>query len=564
MNNIFIFLISFYFCLFSTLGYGNLFYKICYPQNTIKQSDLIYIGFFGLAFLTLISMVSSIFVPHNFYHNLGIHFVGIIYFLFSKFDKKKDFIKYIFLISIFLISLLLISKTNDDFSYYHLPFTKYLTENKIIFGMGHLNHGYNLLSSLFFLNSTFYLPFVDLYSFHFSLLFFLIFFNFFLIYEIFSSKNNVSTYLYFFAFVFFNLSFNRIAEYGTDKTGQLLIVLVVIKLFQIVCIDIKNRENQETKILFLLPLIAYCISLKTYFLPYAILSLIIFIINSDLKKSLKIIFYSKSFLFSLLILIFSFIHNFISTGCFVSPLSFTCLSESITWNRNIEDIKNLSIWLEQWAKAGAGPNFRVENVQIYIENFNWISTWIDKYFLGKFSDQILILLSSYLVIFIFFKKFKNKNKNKIINNKILYFYLLLLVIFFVWFSNHPTLRYGGYAIVFLIISFPISIFFEKFEEKNFFNKNFKYFIIFIVLVLNLKNIDRIIDEFDRSDKYKFINFPFFAIENKKFITHEFPSGLNLYSAHHCWATPTPCGNISENIIVKKKNSYFFIQNNKLN
>ncbi len=566
MNNILIFLISFYFCLFSTIGYGNLFYKICFSKNIIKQSDLIYIGFFGLAFLTFISMVSSIFVAHNFYHNLGIHLFGIIFFLFSKFEKKKIFIKNIFLISVFLMTLLLISKTNDDLSYYHLPFTKYLTENKIIFGMGHLNHGYNLLSSLFFLNSTFYLPFVDLYSFHFSLLFFLIFFNFFLIYEIFEGKNEISTYLYFFAFVFFNLSFNRIAEYGTDKAGQLLIVILILKLFQIICIDIKKVENKESKILFLLPLIAYCISLKTYFLPYVILSLIIFIINNDLKKSFKIIFYSKSFLFSFLILIFIFIHNFISTGCFISPLSFTCLSESISWNRNIEDIERLSVWLEQWAKAGAGPNFRVENVQMYINNFNWIPTWIDKYFLGKFSDQILILFSSYLAIFIFFKKFKNKNKNKnkIINKKILYFYSLLLIIFFVWFSNHPTLRYGGYAIVFLIISIPISIFFEKFEERNFFNRNFKYFIFFVILVLNVKNIDRINGEFDRSDKYKYSNFPFYAIEDKKFILYEFTSGLNLYSAHHCWATPTPCGNIGENITVKEKNGYFFIQNNKLN
>ena len=560
MNDILIFLISFYFCLFSTLGYGNLFYKICYSKNVIKKSDLIYIGFFGLAFLTIISMISSIFVAHNFYHNLGIHFFGLTFFLFSKFESKKNFIKNIFYISFFLMTLLVISKTNDDLSYYHLPFTKYLTENKIIFGMGHLNHGYNLLSSLFFLNSLFYLPFIDLYSFHFSMLFFLIFFNFFLIYEIFSNKKGIITYLYFFAFLFFNISFNRIAEYGTDKAGQLLIVLVILKLFQIICIDIKKKDNQESKILFLLPLVAYCISLKTYFLPYIILSLIIFIINSDLKKSFKIIFYSKSFLFSFLILILIFTHHFISTGCFISPLSFTCLNESIIWNRNIDDIKNLSIWLEQWAKAGAGPNFRVENVQIYIANFNWISNWIDMYFVGKFTDQILILFSSYFLIFIFFKKFKYNNKNKIINKKILYFYSLLLIIFIIWFFNHPTLRYGGYAIVFLIISIPISIFFEKFIEKDFFKRNFKYFIVFVILVLNLKNINRIVDEFDRSDKN--VNFPFYFIKNKKFISYEFENGLNLYSAHHCWATPTPCGQISENVIVLKRNGYFFIQSNK--
>ena len=114
MNDILIFLISFYFCLFSTLGYGNLFYKICYPKNTIKKNDLIYIGFFGLAFLTTISMISSIFVAHNFYHNLGIHFFGLTFFLFSKFEDKKNFIKNIFYISVFLMTLLVISKTNDE------------------------------------------------------------------------------------------------------------------------------------------------------------------------------------------------------------------------------------------------------------------------------------------------------------------------------------------------------------------------------------------------------------------------------------------------------------------
>ena len=78
----------------------------------------------------------------------------------------------IFFISVVLFSSLLISKTHDDFSYYHFPFTKYLTEQKIIFGMSILGHGYKLLSSLFFLNSSFYLPYIEYFSFHFSMLFF--------------------------------------------------------------------------------------------------------------------------------------------------------------------------------------------------------------------------------------------------------------------------------------------------------------------------------------------------------------------------------------------------------
>ena len=81
--------------------------------------------------------------------------IGLFYFLINVFKKDKKYLKYIFLISLFTISALIISKTNDDLSYYHLPFTKYITEHKIIFGMGHLNHGYNLLSSIFYLNSIF-------------------------------------------------------------------------------------------------------------------------------------------------------------------------------------------------------------------------------------------------------------------------------------------------------------------------------------------------------------------------------------------------------------------------
>ena len=122
----------------------------------------------------------------------------------------------------------------------------------------------------FFLNSTFYLPFINFFSFHFSLIFFFnFFFNFFVIREILSIKNNeITKYLYLFAFVFFNLSFNRLAEYGTDKAGQLLVVILIIKLLYYLNLN-KNKFNLN--ILFLIPLFGYCISLKTYFLSYLIL-----------------------------------------------------------------------------------------------------------------------------------------------------------------------------------------------------------------------------------------------------------------------------------------------------
>jgi hypothetical protein len=129
-----------------------LFLAIFFKGNVLSYKYTnIYIGFFGLTLITFISYLTNIFFAHNFAHNIILHSVGIFCFL-SYFEKKYlKFYRAIFLISIFVVISLFISKSNDDFPYYHLTFTKYLVENKLIFGIGNIDHGYNLISSIFFL-----------------------------------------------------------------------------------------------------------------------------------------------------------------------------------------------------------------------------------------------------------------------------------------------------------------------------------------------------------------------------------------------------------------------------
>jgi len=557
MQNLLIFFLSFYFLLISIIGYGKLFENLCFGEFNTKDDNLIYTGFYGLMFVTLISLTTSYIIPHNFYHNLILHGFGFFYLFFNYNKKDRNYLKYIFYISLFTASALIISKTNDDFSYYHFPFTKYLTEQKIIFGMGNLNLGFNLLSSLFFLNSTFYLPFINFFSFHFSLLYFLIFFNYFLLKEIFTKTNDkVIKYLYLFSFIFFNLSFNRIAEYGTDKAGQLLITILTIKLFKIVCFD--KKKNSLKNILYLLPLFGFCITLKTYFLPYILLSLILLFINNQIRKNFTFVLFSKSFLFSLFLLSLIFSHHFISTGCLISPIALTCFGDYTTWGREINDIKNLSIWLEQWAKAGAGLGYRINDPLLYIQNLNWLGNWIDKYFLGKFTDQIGILFSCYIIVIFLFIKLKFNKSNYRNMNKIVLFYSLLLIVFTVWFLKHPTLRYGGYSIFFLTMSLPIAFIFSFFVERNNLNKKMSFLIIIVVIIFNIKNFNRINNEFKRNDIFKFSNFPFFAIKNTEFTKTKFDSGLTIYKQTngHCWGIPSPCGLAKD---VDKKGGYYFIQ-----
>ena len=136
MTDLLIFFSFFFILLISVIGYGILFQNICFGQiKSLKEQNAIYLGFYGLFFLTFISITTSLFVSHNHIHNIFLHLIGILYFVFVNVKEKKNFIKIIFLISLVLISALLISKTHDDFSYYHLPFTKYLTEHKVIFAM---------------------------------------------------------------------------------------------------------------------------------------------------------------------------------------------------------------------------------------------------------------------------------------------------------------------------------------------------------------------------------------------------------------------------------------------
>ena len=559
MSNIVIFFLSFYILLISVIGYGILFQKLCFGSiKDMNDQKVVYTGFYGLFLLTFISLITSFFLAHNFTHNILLHSIGIFLFIFLEVKNKKNYLQIILLISLIIFSALLISKTHDDFSYYHLTFTKYLTEQKVIFGMGILGHGYKLISSLFFLNSTFYLPFIEYFSFHFSLLFFLIFFNFFIFKEIVSKyTHEVIKILYIFAFSFFNLSFTRIAEYGTDKAGQLLIVILTIKLFHYTCFD--KTKTKLYNILFLIPLLGFCITLKTYFLSYILLGLVIFFLDEKIIKNFTSIFTSRSFFILFISLSIYFIHHFISTGCLISPLSYTCFGDNLYWADNSKYYKEISLWLEQWAKAGAGPNFRVDDPLEYIQNFNWVSHWIEKYFVGKFLEQLGLLLAVFLVIFLLFKNFKLKNKLLILNKKTLCFYLIILTIFFIWFTKHPSLRYGGYSIVFLTLSIPMAIMIQCVKNRNNFRDKFKFFVIFIIIIFNLKNITRIDNEFKRTDLYKFDNFPFFAIPEKKFIFEKTSSGLTIYKTiGHCWNTPTPCIGSHSKINVKKNNGYYFI------
>ena len=124
----------------------------------------------------------------------------------------------------------LISKTNEDFPYYHLPNSLQFSQQKLQFGIGNLNHGFKHITSLFMLNSLYYFPFVKYYLFNITNLLFQIFFVCFLITEIInknSSITNFSKNFLILTLILFLVKFSRLAEYGADISGQILVFLAI-------------------------------------------------------------------------------------------------------------------------------------------------------------------------------------------------------------------------------------------------------------------------------------------------------------------------------------------------
>ena len=96
---------------------------------------------------------------------------------------KNKFVKMapIFITIIFV----LVAKNHDDFPYYHFPYIHLLTQDSHHVGLGLLNNGFRNQSSLFFFNSLFYLPKIDIYFYHIGAVFFLGFTNLFFLKNIF-------------------------------------------------------------------------------------------------------------------------------------------------------------------------------------------------------------------------------------------------------------------------------------------------------------------------------------------------------------------------------------------
>ena len=500
------FIIIYFVLTISIIGYGLIFSKNFTSYNNFKYENISigYIGIFGIFFSIIISYLSNFFFSHNNIHNLIFIFFGIIFFLSFFNDLKKKLISNYFLFS-YIISLfaILYFKSHDDFSYYHFSLINNITENKIEFGISHFEIAFNHVSSLFYFHSLFKTLFTDSYYYQIGQMSIVIFVNTIILENIFkknfSKSLNISFFLSIFLLIFINIFFYRLAEHGTDRSAQILFFLAFILVINLI------EENREKKNIFELLIIIFSliISIKSFYILYSVLFLLIYFKFFKVKDSFKVFSIFPVAYFGLLIICLMIISNISASGCILYPISSTCFN-SFFWGYGKDEVVSAMQWYEIWSKAGATPNYRVDDFDEYLRNFNWISNWVDKYFFNKFLDFFLGVIFTIFVLGLFFwpKNINFKNFKKYFS-----IYLLLLLLLVEWFLNHPALRYGGFVIVFIIMTFPFAILFAN-QNFNYKKKLFqvKLLLLIIFFVFSARNVNRLINEYNIYN-YNFLKNP---------------------------------------------------------
>ena len=525
MYNFFIFSTYYILILISIIGYGLCSLKLL--KIKVNFVNFGYIGLLGIYVLIVYSYFSNFFIAHNETHNFIILFIGLIIFIYlvkQKFSSYKKEFFFSFAVFILLFCAVLQFKNHDDFPYYHFPYTYYLTQQSLHVGIGQFNHGFRTPSSIFYINSLFYLPYAKLYLFNFFSIFILGLSNIILLKKIhdffkFSfNKNKQLNFIHFLSllsFIFINIFFYRLSEYGTDRAAMILLFLFIIELLNFVNLKSIKRIN----LFYLYLLGALVISLKAFYVLYIIFIIPLFLYVLKKKKDYVttsyFLFFNKYFVLFLVLFFFTLFTYFINTGCLVYPLNLTCFN-GISWGIPLTQVQQMNDWYELWSKGGAGPNFRINNPEIYIKDFNWVSNWIDIYFFNKVSDFLLgVIFLISVFIFCFKEGFFNKKLYRV-DNHVYLVYFLIFILGIEWFYNHPALRYGGYNILALLLFIPISL---KLGSSQMNIKNYTKIAIVLISLTTIifisRNINRINNEV-KTYGYKPIKQTYYFLDDSHF------------------------------------------------
>lgn len=441
---IFVYFIVVGFVVFTIGKSTTLFINKRYENYTFYDSF-----FIGLALISSIISIWSLFLPTNIYCFLFLFILSLFLFYYFKIFLivKKYFnvlltnkILIILLVIILSIVVLLsvVTPQQYDAYLYHINAIQWNENYKCVQGLANLHDRLGFNSSVFILNSCF--SFYSIYNQYLFLINSLSFFVFifFVVHLIYRKKGIIGFYLLIYIFFFFNQYHSEISSPGTDVLPNILIAYLFIKLL---FLSIKDFSSYSLVFIFL-PF--FCITLKLSTLPIVLLILVPIIHSNEsfIKKLGKITIYGA-------ILVLPWIvRNVMLTGYLIYPTSSLDFFD-FDWKVPVELVIETKKWVYSWARI---PSLDC-NLVLQMPFHEWVDIWWKAL---KNTNKMLIILAilSPIITSIYF--INNRKKTKLFQNYLIFNFVGFLILVF-WFLTAPDVRFVYSVIVLLALSILLLI-----------------------------------------------------------------------------------------------------------
>ncbi len=473
---------------------GYLFYYFTINKEISINHNIFEFAFYGAFLLSFVALFFNFFVSLNKIFNTCLFIAPFIIYLFFAFNKKifiKIF-KYSIPVSIFFLLTISFDGTyRPDAGSYHLPYISILNENKLLIGINNIHYRFGHTSIFQYLSSVYNNLIFSEQGINIPLG--LLFCNFlaYCIFELNNNNNKDVKIVIFIILIFTIFRVNRYSDFGNDAPANLLFFYLVIETLKSNDIFIKIQKTIFTSIFI------FCI--KITLLIGLIIPAYLVLKNFKLKNILN-----KASFISLIFLSLYLFKNVLISGCAMFPVEQTCIKDLYWYDKGsnrASNAINARLENEAWTKGWVNQIGKKESYEDFNENFIWIKTWVISE--GKTITKKMLPFTSFLLILLIILKiydYKHRHQSTI-NKKIddNYYFCLIICLLgsILWFLKFPVFRYGySYIISAIAIIFTVSFRDSKFTFNMFlFKKTTNYIIIFLVLGITLKNINRIYDGF---------------------------------------------------------------------
>lgn len=515
---------------------------------------------YGLIILCFIALSLNFFFPLNKQVNTLILIIPILILIWKrKIYLSKEFLQFLSFSSLLILLFIIESDVyRPDAGLYHLPYTKILNDEKIIFGLSNIHFRYAHISIIQYLsaisnnfvfqsNGIVFAP---------ALIATAVIINFLAKVYNYNQEKQYNFHFYYLigTLIFIIYKMNRYGEYGNDAPAHFLLFFLISELIS------QNKKNQNN--------ICNNFILMIFIILNKITLLMCLFLNIfDLKNiNIKKILGLKRFYFLLIFTSFWIIKNIIISGCILYPVKSLC-SDKFIWS-DIETVKNVSAENEAWTKGWPDYVKNQKDNKEYIiskENYSKNFFWLEYWSKGHFKKILRILIPyilALLLIAIFLKLYQKKSKNFVKNNEYIFFISAMFFASFFWFLKVPVFRYGySYFISFMSLIFAYYCMHINTYKINI-KKVVNCFVLFCLITISLKNIIRITKTDNNYNNYPWPKYFSMNQGNIKESNQEvILEGKKFFKPpknNYCMFSESPCSTygLNKNLkLIKFKNYY---------